>query len=71
MQTPGFDTLSLAAKLRRAAAELRWQQRHDLATEQFARRLEQHADDMLRPDVALRDRFLTRWENRLEGLTGR
>ncbi len=61
-----FDAQSLAAKLQRAAAELRWQQQqHDLATEYFARRLEAHADAMLRPDVALRERFSTLRENRL------
>lgn len=63
----GFDVRPLAAKLRRAAAELRAEKRRDLATEQFARRLEAHAEAMLHPEAALRDRFLARWENRLEG----
>ena len=55
-----FDVHSLASKLRHAAAELRCERRHDFATEQFARRLEAHADAMLRLDVALHERFISR-----------
>ncbi len=67
----GFDAQGLAAKLQRAAAELRWQQRHDLATEYFARRLEAHADAMLRPEAALRERFSKLQETRLVEVAGR
>jgi hypothetical protein len=66
-----FDVHSMAGKLRRAAAELRGERRYDFSTEQFARRLEAHADAMLRPEVALHERFLTLRETRLLGLASR
>ena len=67
----GFDVHSLAGKLRHAAAELRGERRNDFATEQFARRLEAHADAMLRREVALHERFFSLRESRLLGVAAR
>lgn len=67
----GFDVHSLAGKLRHAAAELRGERHDDLVTEQFARRLEAHADAMLRPEAALRERFFTLRESRLLNVAAR
>lgn len=69
--TSGFDAQGLTAKLQRAAVELRGERRGDFATEYFARRLEAHADAMLRPEVALRERFWSLREARFAGITGR
>jgi hypothetical protein len=67
--TTSFNANSLARKLRAAAAELRRARRQDLASEQFAGRLEAHADAMLRPEAPLDERLFALRERRLGVLT--
>jgi len=66
-----FAPLALAAKLRRAAAELRAERDCDLVSERFARRLEAHADAMLRPEAPPCQHFSGLRENPRLRLGGR